>query len=720
MCNNPAYIPAQGSFIANEYGTLNKFKELYLLVRKKDVSIDKYIDLFKNPNINPFQNNKDILLECFELTKIVYSFLKIKHIKNSLILIEGTDLQIFNKNMLDENYLLCIELYLDKDTLLNYIENIEKKSLTDFIKLRIVGTYLNDNLHTEQFIDIMKNIKEFQSWKNYYFLKINENDNFKNKTFKNLETIKNAEYSNINTILINTPIEYPEHINNDLNINEIHDFYNLLSEKEQKYFINLLMCSRDLCHFIFDDLFITKINEKHLYPLRYTFLSLYQMECNSQFNSYIKNKISPLIMLSLDKLNMLPIDQTLYNIYPFNHNLINENIRWNPLINQNKTYKLVSIETFKERLNIFCTGNKDIDIFKNLDWSNIAITGSFMASSLPLYNNIMLNFDYKYLIEKEYNDADLDIMCCFKTNNEFVDKVYKVKKVVEENLNSKIKIDIINMICIMIDKHMLENELNIKADKNNPELIMFIYNIIIYHLMEKRKTIPAKEILENQILYKLPDENSFNIIFKDDIDETNKDNFYYKINNKILFKAMFGFRFRLSSHLLKHEIELFNIGMKYDNDDPKLNIMVRVSSFHLSCVRSFYDGINCYLSPTAYICLTTFILHDFRYISGSKTMHDIILKYMKRGFNYTFNYNEYNEFIKYGENNYRNFNCNSKEEFITNIPKLKELNYNHPLFKITDNTNYINPIYNIKYNIISNDGNIMKLKTWIFDELIDD
>ncbi len=735
--SNPLYIPAGGSLIANEYGVINNYNELYLLIRKKNISMDRYISIFKDEESNPFRNNKNILFECFELIKIKHSTTKIKHIKNSLTIVDGKDLQLFNEDMSNENYLICIELYLDKDTLLSYIENFERKSLSEYIKLRLVGKYLNDITHISQFIDMMKNVKEFSSWTNYYFLKYNENNNFRNKKFnlENTNIVINDTYET--SLTVNKAMRYQEHYETDLTVKELYSFYNLLSKIEKQYFLHYLMCSRDLCHLILDDLFISEISSEHIYSLSYTILSLYQRECNINYNKDPNIKKSSLKTLTLEQCNLLPLDLELYKIYPFNHKLISTKIRWKPLFKTPINGGLVSINTFRERLNIYCTGDKKIDLFKNMDWSNIAITGSFMASALPKHNNLMDKYkNYNEFINATYQDADLDIISYFKTYTEFLDKVNLIKKTMEENLNAKIKKDIIQVIPIYINKHMLK-ELNLEANKDNPELIIFLHNCIIDNLREKRNKISASDILKYYEIYKYPSEFCFNIYFRDEIDikeddleknnvTGNKNWRYHKIGDKILFKSLINFRIRLSSPLLKREIEIFTVNMnKNNNDDNAINnITLRVNEFHLGCVRAFYDGTTCHLSPSSYISLTTFVCHDYRYVHGSKNMIDIILKYIKRGFNYMFNINEYNLLIQYGLKNYLLFGYNSEEEFKNNITSLQELNYNHPIFKSNNSSDidimkYIYTDTNNKHNIISENGSILKLKSYYIDEIID-
>jgi hypothetical protein len=69
---------------------------------------------------------------------------------------------------------------------------------------------------------------------------------------------------------------------------------------------------------------------------------------------------------------------------------------------------------------------------------------------------------------------------------------------------------------------------------------------------------------------------------------------------------------------LNHKLELFPI-----KQDDFMNV---VSSFHLPCVRGYYDGNDVYMTTSCVIAHMTLMNIDYKYFTGTKDSYDIILK----------------------------------------------------------------------------------------------
>jgi hypothetical protein len=83
----------------------------------------------------------------------------------------------------------------------------------------------------------------------------------------------------------------------------------------------------------------------------------------------------------------------------------------------NTKIELSNLNRFKKRLQIF-TNNNDIDLFKNFNWKNIAITGSVMAAACR--NIDPMEKDGNYTIHEFFNtyykDSDIDVLVVLKGN----------------------------------------------------------------------------------------------------------------------------------------------------------------------------------------------------------------------------------------------------------------------------------------------------------------
>jgi hypothetical protein len=131
--------------------------------------------------------------------------------------------------------------------------------------------------------------------------------------------------------------------------------------------------------------------------------------------SYEKPKLNPYMpILISDK--VLQSNNNFNGLYDY---YTNSN---SPYINKG----ICNLEEFKYRMNIFCTGNSNHDLFENVNFEelNIGITGSIMTACLqkhnPLINHFYGNDDiddevYNKYFNEYYSRSDIDIM--FKKSN---------------------------------------------------------------------------------------------------------------------------------------------------------------------------------------------------------------------------------------------------------------------------------------------------------------
>jgi hypothetical protein len=491
-----------------------------------------------------------------------------------------------------------------------------------------------------------------------------------------------------NSQLVNTMTNY-----------DFNQMYQKLGNAEKYYLIMNCMISKDLCHLIINNKFIleqilsTNKDKSELtfmnkyaqlirYLIGYAWLSFYMEE--SIKRSFITKKdrfvfeidtacLLPYYPYSIENLHICPYLPVLVNNQLLNpaQNILGIEqilIKNNNLHNQKLCrYGITDINTFQERINIFVSGKNDNNILNNINWSNIAISGSIMACCLPNFNTLMMHFasidstssnisiDFNKYVQEYYKDADIDVMCNILDMYEFVDKIHEFKSTIDTNIkkinNLTTDINITNIFSnksavIMINEQFIRKNILNKLDMD--------YNMIILNLNKS----PVKEIIythyiewHKEYLKKSANENIKNFINPKYIELYNIIQIdYIKIiltkiislnileENDELFMPKINFKFRIESVYLPHKFELFQI---------KKDFMASVARFHLPIVRSYYDGLTVYITPSCISACMTLLNIDYKYFAGSNDPIEIINKYRYRGFGTILNNNEIMRLIEY-------------------------------------------------------------------------
>ena len=136
-----------------------------------------------------------------------------------------------------------------------------------------------------------------------------------------------------------------------------------------------------------------------------------------------------------------------------------------------------------------------------------------------------------------------------------------------------------------------------------------------------------------------------------------------------------NFKYKIRSPHLDYPMELFMV--KYND------FFATVQTFHLPCVRAYYDGSNVYLTPSCISAHLTYMNLDYKYFAGTTNPIEILNKYRMRGFGIWLNESEKKILIKYSEqnqfwNNLYNFNSQHSSIIDSNMGCL---DFNHKLFQ---------------------------------------
>jgi hypothetical protein len=343
--------------------------------------------------------------------------------------------------------------------------------------------------------------------------------------------------------------------------------------------------------------------------------------------------------------------------------------------NIDQTIELSDIDTFKNRLLLFSNSN-NIDIFKNLDWTNIAISGSVIPATCRKIDPLEKDGGYttKQFFDTYYKDSDIDVMCDLPTYVLFIDKVNYMIDVFRKNILEKFpeSINPINVVCaknaaLQITKKYIDEHYNGKiTDVEAYKIYCKIKVEEDWYTDDKYSKINEIVTMEN---------------FK-----------YYIHDNNESKKPEIGenIKFHISSPYLSRNFEIFRI---------KYNFFATVSRFHLPCVRGYYDGNELYLLPSAISALLTNKCIDYKYFAGVRSPFEILLKYIFRGYTIFLNKKEMVKMVEYIKNSEKWKNIfNYDESFRLNT---FQSYYTNPFVLLNSTTKYYDYRKYVESNMIS-------------------
>ena len=723
--------------------------------------------------------NNDFLKKYFSNTSLDF---EVSELVIPLIELKEKNAKIYTSLYDDFNNFEKLDVILDTSKLYN-------KSYCDPIKKNSINFLLNFNI---------------SFWSNIINCNFNMTKDFMNRNFtynilkqSNIEegiknNISNEKKKNVINNLKNESedIDYIKSIFDDNK--SFVDIYNSLNETNRTYYaktddnslkltkgnieeyllnktnfdydkfflINNLIVSKEYCHLVINNFeLLKKLNEEKYFDknkiiFKYTFgygwLCMYIEECIFKTKSTKDSRH----VFTIDTINQLPyfpisfddIWQNPYMTLLLEKNSINLENNCTSLlpINDEKYYGTCSLIEFKERLNIFISGNSTENIFNGLDWSKFALSGSIILACSerrsPLMDYYLKNCKQNQLSEYYnvfFKDSDIDLMSNTESILQFIKNASHFHDVLKKNLdsinNEKSMIEIIPVKYsgIIITDYFIEhylNELNQelglelsksefinKIENKSYDLNDYFYDIyfevkknMVKNFKNNNGDVYNDPHINNEILrmfLKKNDSEKINICYKslkikkidyenndlehcvfiNDISKENVDD----DNNFLVYKLTEGIRYKFKSELLQRDIELFQVkGSDYFSV---------VGKFHFPCVRSYYNGENVYYLPSAVTSYMTKINIDYKYFAGTNDPIKIANKYRSRGFSAIFNKNEinhmcyYNNEIKEGNEIYH-IDSKNKDDIINDLKSKKIVD------KIFNDINTKNNIFENKYD----------------------
>ncbi len=487
---------------------------------------------------------------------------------------------------------------------------------------------------------------------------------------------------------------------------DINKLFDSIDDYQKYMMFSMLCCSKQYCHLIVNNKTMlirmkSVIKENialYKYLFGYAWIRFYFEETINR--NYVKT--TDMYIFDIDTATELPVFH--YNILQPHENpyhtllvaekMINPELNIGGIVHPNDKTKIIcNLSEFKQRMNIFISGNEKIDLFEGFDFNsnNTIITGSIMTAcvqySHPLINlfvnNITkndINMLYNRFFDEYYYEADVDIAVYATNTFQFID----ISRKIHEHLMLTIcqhfdcdpihiKFELVQSTYLFVTSEMIEKNIcneslkydMVVANLNKPEIKKLFIPFAYIKLEEENKklmeTYPYivkdnyKEVFEfseDDIIIKLFDPQTFttmkNVKLESDFTPDELDHCFDQVNEKkptyeqreMMNGCGFtnNFKVKITCPHLSHDFEIF--------PNKKEDHMSLVANFHMPCVRAYYNG-NVYMTPSFITAHMTYMNIDYKYVAGNKDPLEIINKYRMRGFGTWLNNNEITTYIKY-------------------------------------------------------------------------
>lgn len=756
-------------------------------VRKGLIQVHKSV--LQNYNDNSYKLNDNCIVFLMLETKEMHvlNWLKIYKKKNRFdefvknkIFTQFYELSCYNTQEYFLSLIKNMSNFKYWDNSKNCILNKNKKFSCRTFNIKIC----NWNLNLQ---DIEKKLSSFLTQLEKENMKSNKHDSYNNSNITQSEEQK-QNYDSKSSYYEIVTLDKLE-IDSDVLLELING--KNLNMREKLTLVCHLLASKDYCHVIFKNIHMFESCEQLFkifapiikYYFGYAWITLYIEE------SILKTKIvdSDRCIIDINVASKLPnypfcatspYMNPYYSVLVSDKNVINVGVC--PIDKSVNEYAgIVDLTEFQKRLRIFISGTTQHDLLEGLDWSNIVITGGCMAAILPKFNKLMLLFandinsitddNLNMFFNEYYNNSDIDIACNHENLIDFIKVVKRFNQTLCTNITQiynvkdpELRIVPNKSLTIFINESILKE----KCDSGEIPFdfktvvekcfskVVKTYFYSMYIKIKDESNIVNRQILSDNLfddeyseLVSYVDVDKIKLIINKNIfdggNESNKDPiktvFYINEGETRYIKMVETLKFNISSKYLPRPFELF----KFSN----VHFISCIARFHLPCVRSYYDGSNCFMLPSAITAYQTMINIDYRYFVGKHDPIKILNKYRQRGYGTLLNNIEIKQYISYAltsdtlkkqfqiendtdiskivglfnvNNNYYKLHKIFPKDFhyVENIVTYK----NVPVSKntVTLENYYKNmcpdlPIEFIKFRIINSEGNIEPVKMWLID-----
>jgi hypothetical protein len=465
---NKLLLPSTPSYIEINKNNLNShFNSVYILVKKNDnrLPINFFMKTIDEKIYNTVANDLVVWKSSLEI-------LKYKNIFDKLCIISKEQAQIFNQFNFELNeYNLVISIFnISFKNIISFLNTIDCNSNLDKLYNYIVISEYLGKKNTEEILfieNLIKSIDGSNDWISFSHKKIILDKSFKNKKFKNgknnntLDSKKNEDYlEHISKFKVYSPnilnILNKANYNLDENIkyskDEINKLFLKLDNKNRYLLFSNLLLSKANCHLAINNELVLDLMKETIknyaplfrYLMSYTWLTLYLDGIIKNSNLDITDR-NVFDINTASKLPVFPFSKEFLKFSPYMPILVSDSVlnitkNINGLVdykhnnNYNKGAGICNFEEFQQNMNIFITGNKDKNLFYDINWdkNKVAIGGSIIAACLQKFHPLMNMFHNKNIDDKKkryyneyYANADIDVMFLTENVFEYMDWVYE-------------------------------------------------------------------------------------------------------------------------------------------------------------------------------------------------------------------------------------------------------------------------------------------------------
>lgn len=253
-------------------------------------------------------------------------------------------------------------------------------------------------------------------------------------------------------------------------------------------------------------------------------------------------------------------------------------------------------------------------IYNNLSKNNKNMKVEDLVINDEYYVNIIIDEKFLIYLENTYHVMTCNYMKENINKNDVKNHIYefaqKYSEIPAESYYSSIELD---QLKIKITKNFKEENM----EKKKKSIIMeekAIEKIKLFGTDEEKSKLVDE--LDTVITDDGPDDLPANIDDSNLVEETSE--------IKFLCKILGSFKVKVYSKYMERNLEIFRI--------PTSNMIGKVSTFHVACVRAYYNGENVYMTPSCLFAMHTRINIDYNYFTSKTSPTAILIKYLQRGF----------------------------------------------------------------------------------------
>lgn len=806
-----------GEMVELEQDNIAKyFSHVYILVKKNSESVP--VDFY---SWQVDQETFDKVAGNLLIHKASIKVLKNKHHFDSIVLMSDAQLakyNIFNYSLGNKNVVLPI-LNISYQNLIKYLEQYESTdTLENIYKTRVLNKYfgVNDNNYkaNEYLCSMMSNMEDSAYWTQYYNCLVNFSTKFKDRNFvfqsnrienkvvaslvkemfenkkskesdenyiEELEESKKDEFVDISSIIQKKGYRlYRMGAKSEFSRDDIVQLFETLNEKQKFILFSELVVSKKHAHLVLNNEKILNMMNPVIkthaplfrYLFSYAWLKFYFEECIKK--SFVQT--SDDFIFDINTASKLPV-------FPFNHKKPKEN-PYMPILVADSELKpdenvcgipdyvtnektltntgICNLDEFKIRMNIFCTGNPNFNIFEGFDFAKhkVGITGSIITACVQKSHPLMSRFigcdtqteRFNNYFNEYYAKSDIDVMFIAKDNFTFIDNVHQFHNQIVLNVckfnapyadpeHIKLKLNKIGYIFVSedfinekihFDDKTITNKVKYVMDNINEDFVRAQFRPYWEQLKYDKVNELTKDFAPDEVANlkaRYPE-----IFMNDGVDfriYINRKKFTKSTTNDLVdteeedesdaivpdkankdIDLVFTYKFKIESPHLNHCFELFPV--RYDD------FFSIVARFHLPCVRGYYNGSNVYLTPSCISAHMTYMNIDYKYVCGTKDPLEIINKNRVRGFGTWLNSNERKLFTQYSRTVPFWNNLYSIDSKMSDVDAGKQmfgtLSLNHKIFRprLYNMEEYVDSVYvdtSNRYNDSSLPSTLAELST---------